>query len=214
MSHSKLTSMKRIREVEETKKYYDSKFQVWTDKKTHSFHHEAPFTKIVGLWPKKGRVIDIGCAHGICVPMFLGIGRHLSYHGIDNSKSFLKIAKRRYPQLSFEYGDMADKKTLPKKKFDGFWAAAVLMHVPLSEWDTMFSHVEGLCKPGSYGYVALPVAHPSSHKNPDDTRHFTILSEDEQRDYMKGRGWKIKQAGVLDGFTTESVWRWYIIQLP
>ncbi len=206
--------MKKIREVEETKRYYNKKFQIWTDRKTNSFHHEKPFTKLAGLWPQKGTIIDIGCAHGICVPMFLGIGRHLSYYGIDSSTSFLKIAKRRYPQLPFEYGDIADRTTLPKRKYNGFWAAAVLMHVPFSKWDEMFLNIEDLCKPGSYGYVALPVAHPSKVRSEDDTRHFTILSESEQRAYMKNRGWKIKHAGVLDGFTTESVWRWYIVQLP
>jgi trans-aconitate methyltransferase len=206
--------MKKIREIEETKKYYNKKFQIWTDKKTNSFHHEKPFRKLVSLWPEKGRVLDIGCAHGICVPMFLGIGRNLSYYGIDNSTAFLKIAKRRYPQLPFEFGDISDRETLPKKKFDGFWAAAVLMHIPFSKWDEMFSNVESLCKPGSYGYVALPIAHPSNKQKPEDTRHFTILSEEEQRVYIKKRGWKIKHAGILDGFTTESVWRWYIVQLP
>ena len=206
--------MKKNREIEETRKYYDKKFQIWTDKKTNSFHHETPFTKLVTLWPQKGSVIDIGCAHGMCVPMFLGIGRKLKYFGIDISSAFLKIAKRRYPQLPFEIANIADKKTLPRKKFDGFWAAAVLMHIPFPKWDEAFSNLEGLCKSQAYGYITIPIAHPSDNQNPEDTRHFTILSEDEQRAYMKKRGWKIKHSGVLDGFTTESVWRWYIVQLP
>jgi trans-aconitate methyltransferase len=206
--------MKKTKEIEVTKRYYDKNFQIWTDKKTSSFHHEQSFTKIVSLWPQKGTIIDIGCAHGIHVPMFLGIGRYLKYYGIDISPAFLKIAKRRYPQLSFAPGDIADKSTLPKKKFDGFWAAAVLMHIPFTQWDEMFLNIESLSKSGSYGYVALPVAHPNIVPNPNDTRHFTILNEDEQRAYIKNRGWKIKSAGVLDGFTTESVWRWYIVQLP
>ena len=206
--------MKKVCEVEETRKYYEKKFRDWTDKKTNSFHHEKPFTKLVALWPQKGSVIDIGCAHGMCVPMFLGIGHRLKYFGIDISAAFLKIARRRYPQLPFELGNIADIKTLPKKKFDGFWAAAVLMHIPLEKWDEMFLNIEQLCKPKSYGYVVLPVAHPSNAQNPEDTRHFTILNEAEQRTYLKSRGWKIKHAGTLDGFTTESVWRWYIVQLP
>lgn len=206
--------MKRVREIQETKSYYDKQFQSWTDKKTNSFHHEFAFTKLISLWPQKVTIIDIGCAHGIHVPLFLGIGRYVKYYGIDISPSFLKIAKRRYPQLPFELGNIADKETLPKKKFDGFWAAAVLMHVPFSQWDEMFSNIESLTESKAYGYVALPVAHPNAVHNPNDTRHFTILNEEEQRAYIKNRGWKIKSAGVLDGFTTESVWRWYIVQLP
>lgn len=206
--------MKKLTEVEKTKKYYDKEFSEWSNKKTHSFHHEKQFIKILNLWPQKGSILDIGCAHGIHVPMFLGMGRSLKYFGIDISKSFLKIARRRYPQLSFEEGDIADKSTLPKKKFDGFWAAVVLMHVPYSGWDEMFLNIESLCKKKSYGYVALPIAHPSKVISDKDTRHFTILTEAEQRNYFKSKGWKIKNAGVIDGTTTEAVWRWYIVQLP
>lgn len=206
--------MKKLPEVERTKKYYDKEFSDWSSKKTHSFHHEKQFVKLVDLWPSKGSILDIGCAYGIHVPMFLGIGRSLKYTGIDISTSFLKIAKRRYPQLPFIEANIADKSTLPKKKYDGFWAAAILMHIPFSHWDEMFSNVEAVCTEKSFGYVALPVAHPSKVVSQNDTRHFTILTEDEQRQYFKSRGWKIKTAGVIDGTTTESVWRWYIVQLP
>lgn len=206
--------MKKISEVEQTKRYYDKHFYQWSSQKTNSFHHEKPFTKLVSLWPEKGTIIDIGCAHGIHVPLFLGIGRKLKYYGIDISASFLKLAKRRYPQLTFEEGNIADSTTLPKKKFDGFIAAAILMHVPFSHWDEMFKNIEHLLKSGSFGYVALPVAHPSKVRQPEDDRHFTILTEAEQRAYLKSRKWKIKSAGTIDGTTSESVWRWYIVQLP
>lgn len=206
--------MNKIPAVEATKKYYDKEFLKWTNTKTNSFYHEKQFTKIVSLWPEKGTIIDIGCAYGIHVPLFLGIGRHLKYLGIDISKSFLKIATRRYPQLTFQEGNIAASATLPQEKFDGFLAVAVLMHIPFENWDEMFQNIETLNKPGAYGYIALPVTHTKGVAPTDDTRHFTILSEDEQRAYIKSRGWKIKHAGIMDGFTVESVWRWYIVQLP
>ena len=206
--------MKKILEVEKTKKYYDKEFSTWTDKKTNSFYHEKPFTKIISLWPEKASIIDIGCAHGIHVPLFLGIGRKLTYYGIDISKSFLKIACKRYPQLTFTEGNIADVTTLPKKKFDGFIAAAVLMHIPFLHWNEIFTNIEKITKAGAFGYITLPVAHPSKGDSPTDNRHFEILTEDEQRQYFKERNWKIKSAGVMDGFTTEAVWRWYIVQLP
>lgn len=206
--------MKKLAEVERTRRYYNKKYENWKHKKTDSFHHEKPFTKIVSLWPTKGAIIDIGCAHGIHVPLFLGIGRTLKYCGIDISTGFLKIARRRYPQLSFTEGDIADKSTLPKKKFDGFVASAILMHIPKEHWDKAFANVEAMVKPGSIGYITLPIAHPSKVKSDEDDRHFTILSEAAQKAYFKSRGWKIKSAGILDGFSIESVWRWYIVQLP
>jgi trans-aconitate methyltransferase len=203
-----------MKEIEITKKYYNAKGQLWVDNKTNSFVHEKPFEKLVSLWPEKGHIIDIGCAGAIHAPLFLGIGRKLKYHGVDISKFFLKVATRRYPQLNFSFGNIADITTLPKMKFDGFFASAVLMHIPFTHWDTLFETIEKISKPGSFGYVTLPVAHPSASKSADDVRHFTILSETEQIAYIKSRGWKIKSKGWNDGTTTANVWRWYIVQLP
>ena len=88
------------------------------------------------------------------------------------------------------------------------------MHIPFTLWDSMFSNIEHITKPGSFGYITLPVAHPNAIKNESDVRHFTILSEAEQIEYIKSRGWKIKNKGTLNGTSTADVWRYYIVQLP
>lgn len=203
-----------MKEIEITKKYYDKYGDTWVNTKTNSFVHENPFHKLVRLWPVKGRIIDIGCAGGIHVPLFLGIGHKLKYVGIDISKLFIKIATRRYPNLNFALGNIADVSTLPKNKFDGFVASAVLMHVPLDQWEIMFENIEKITKSGCYGYITLPIAHPSAVKNEDDVRHFTILNEVEQIAYFKKRNWKIKNKGSLDGTSSAGVWKYYIVQLP
>jgi SAM-dependent methyltransferase len=203
-----------MKEIEITKKYYDKHGDVWVNTKTNSFVHELPFHKLVSLWPQKGRIIDIGCAGGIHVPLFLGIGHKLKYVGIDISKLFIKIATRRYSNLNFSLGDIAEISTLPKTKFDGFFASAILMHIPFTQWDSMFDNIEKISKHGSYGYVTLPIAHPSAVKNEDDVRHFTILSETAQIAYFKKRNWKIKSKGTLDGTSSTGVWKYYIVQLP
>lgn len=205
---------RQSKEISNTKNYYNKNFSLWTTRKTDSFYFEKVFQKLVAFWPEKGSIIDIGCAYGIHVPLFLGIGRKLRYLGIDISTSFLKIASRRYPQLTFINADIANALSLPKQRFDGFMASAVLMHVPYSKWTTMFETIETIAKPKSYGYVTLPVAHPNATFVPEDNRHFTILSELEQRAFFKSRNWKIVKAGTLDGFATKQVWRWYIVQLP
>lgn len=197
-----------------TKSYYDKKAGLWMARKTDSFHHEKQFTAFAALLHKGDTVIDIGCAGGIHVPLFLGIGRHLKYLGVDISQSFLKVAQRRYPQLTFLQADIADRTTLPKKKFSGFIAAAVLMHVPLDAWDTMFENIEHITKSGAIGYISLPVAHPSGRQAAEDPRHFTLLDNKAQRAQLTKRGWKILKSGSIDGTTTPGVWRWYIVQLP
>ncbi len=209
MSRSKLNN-----EIETTKAYYDANSERWASRKTDSFYHEKQFTKFASKLKKGARVLDIGCAWGIHVPLFLGIGRFFRYEGIDISTSFLKLATRRYPQLSFSLANIADKNTLPKKRYDGFISVAVLMHIPFTLWDIAFSNIESLSKPGAIGYVSLPTEHPSGQQKDADTRHFTLLTAEEQRAYFKKRGWKILHSGTCDGYTVENIWRWYIVQLP
>jgi SAM-dependent methyltransferase len=203
-----------MKEITATKKFYDTHGDHWVNNKTNSFYNEKPFTKLVSLWPARGHILDIGCAHGIHVPMFLGIGQTLRYHGIDISRYFIKIAQRRYPQLPFSYADIADARTLPKKKFDGFFAGSTLQHIPFPMWDTMFENIERTMKKGAYGFLSLPTEHPTGTPKDEDTRHFTILNEVEQRAYLINRGWKIKMNGSTDGFTTPGIWRYYIVHLP
>ncbi len=197
-----------------TKKYYDKNAFLWINNKTNSFHHEEQLTKLFSLLPKKANVIDIGCAGGILVPVFLGIGRHLSYVGIDISNSFIKVAARRYPQLHFSLGDITEKKSLPKKKFDGFVAAAVIMHASENEIDTTLDNIESIVKPGGFGFITLPTSHPSGPKADSDPRHFTLLSPAEQRQLFKKHNWTIISRGTIDGTYVEKAWQWYIVELP
>ena len=67
------------------------------------------FRKFIKFFKKNDSILDIGCANAIHVPLFLGIGRKLKYEGIDTSYKFLKMARSRYPQLSFRYGDISNK---------------------------------------------------------------------------------------------------------
>jgi len=199
-----------------TRKFYDKFGNLyWTQRKTNSFYLEKQFRKINKLWPSRGTILDIGCAGGIHIPMFLGIGRHLKYHGLDNSKQFIKTASSRYPQLNFTVGSITDQKLFKSKQFSGFFANSVLMHVPFIDWDEMFTNIERIMKPGSYGYLSLPITHPNPNLNDaEDVRHFTILSEPEQKQYLKSRNYKIVASGGFDGFSKQDIWRWYIVKLP
>jgi len=197
-----------------TKEYYEKNSKNWIEKKTHSFHHEKPFTTFNSLLKNKATVIDIGCAAGIHVPLFLGIGRKLRYEGLDIARSFVNIAKRRYPQLTFYQADISDLKSLPKKKYDAFWAGAVLMHIPLEDWGQMFHNIEKLTKKGAIGYLSLPIVHPSADKHSADQRHFTLMAEKEQIKIIKRQGWTIIKKGTMDGYTKTGIWKWYIVRLP
>lgn len=86
--------------------YYDKNAEWWASKKTNSFFHEEGFRKFHALLKDGDTVLDIGCAYGIHVPLFLGIGRNLKYEGFDISEKMIKIARSHYPQLQFSIADI------------------------------------------------------------------------------------------------------------
>lgn len=199
--------------IQATTDYYNTHAQTgWIDRKTNSFYVEEQFSHIAPLWPAGGTVLDIGCAAGLHVPLFLGIGRHTRYHGLDSSETFLSVARRRYPQLPFTLGSITNSNLFSTNQFTGFWANSILMHIPYSDWNEVFTYLETIMSPGSYGYLSLPTEHPEP--TPTDTRHFTIRTAAEQVAYLTGRHWHIVNQGVFDGFTKPGIWHWYIVQLP
>ncbi|MFZ2253068.1 MAG: class I SAM-dependent methyltransferase [Minisyncoccia bacterium] len=205
---------KQSKEIRVTKAYYEKNADVWTKTHSDSFHDEKEFRCLKEYINPKATVIDIGCAAGVLVPLFLGIGKGLRYSGLDIAKKFITIASRRYPHLPFTEGDIADRTTLPTKKFDAFIARSVLMHLPLPLWDTAFENIEHLTKHGAYGYLVLPASRPPSLSTNDDPRHFTLLTEKEQSDFFKKRQWKIVKKFKHATGPNKANWIGYVVQLP
>lgn len=201
--------------MDKTKKYikdfYNKNATKWTSKKFHSFYHETPFRKFEKLLKPGGQVIDIGCANGIHVPLFLGIGRKLKYTGIDISKSMIEMALSRYPQLSFSVDDIETYS--PKKKFDGFWSAATLMHIPEEKIDATLNNIKKFMKPGSIGYLTLPTQRPNP-KHDADQRHFSLYTKESFKKLIRKHDWKILSSGTLTAPEGTSNWNWFLVKLP
>lgn len=209
-----MSTSRLVKEISTTKAFYEKYAYEWAQKHSNSFYHEKEFRILKKLLKENASVVDIGCAAGVLVPLFLGIGKGLRYHGIDITKRFIKMALERYPQLTFTEGDIAKYETLPRKKFDAFIGAAVLMHLPFTLWDTAFSNIEKLSKPKAFGYIVLPAQRPPLAIDSKDTRHFTLLPQKDQVTFMKKRGWKIIKTFKHATGPNKASWVGYIVQLP
>lgn len=195
-----------------TRTYYEKHADKWTAEKVNSFHHEKQFSTFLKLARKNALVLDIGCSWGIHVPLFLGMGHSLRYEGMDASVAFLKIARRRFPLHHFFRGDISKPSSL-RKKYAGFWAAAVLMHLKPKDIDRTLATIEQHATKGAVMYVTLPTERPNLATGVD-RREFTILTPREQRALFTSRGWNIVQHGVIDGTTKKKIWHWYLLRLP
>lgn len=192
--------------------YYNKNALRWASTKTDSFFHEQGLRKLVDRLNEGDSVIDIGCAYGIHAPLFLGIGRKLKYEGFDISEKMIELARSRYPQLSFQVADILDKKSLPSKKYNAFWAGAVLMHIPIEQWDEMFNNIEGLVNSDGLGYFTLPTVRPNEVSD-EDRRHFTLMEEDKLLDFLGDRKWEVIDRGGFDS-PNKAIWNWYLVKLP
>tara|TARA_B100000508_G_C11427714_1_gene261750 strand:+ start:307 stop:960 length:654 start_codon:yes stop_codon:yes gene_type:complete len=198
-----------------TEAYYERGAERWAKTKTDSFFHEDEFRHFLStVSSRDAKVVDLGCAGGLHVPLFLGMGRELHYTGVDLSQAFLEIARRRYPQLTFYQGDLTESDSLPKQSFDAFWCAATFMHIPKVFMPLAAKNIGSICRPGAIGYFTLPKTHPSGDLAKDDPRHFEIMSPEEQRQLIAGFGWKIRYETEKGGFHSPGVWQAYLVELP
>lgn len=192
------------------KEYYDKNAAWWSAKKVDPFFHELGFRKFEKLLKNGNRVLDIGCAYGIHLPLFLGIGEKLKYIGIDISRAMVKLAKSRYPSADLSVADIATYK--PKKKFDAFWAAAILMHIPAEQIEGVLRHIESMMRPGAVGYLTLPVERMEPESE-TDRRHFTLYTKERFSRLAKEMGWKILASEKIVTRANFN-WNWYLVRLP
>lgn len=192
------------------KEYYNTYAEHWSSTKVNSFFHEIPFREFAQRLPKGSRVLDIGCAYGIHLPLFFGIGEHLHYTGIDISEEMIKLAKSRYPSADLSVADIETYE--PEEKFDAFWAAAILMHIPADQVRGVFKHIESIMKPGAIGYLTLPVERMEPESETDQ-RHFSLYTKEDFMRLSTELGWEIV---ISDKIVTKANfnWNWYIVKLP
>ncbi len=191
--------------------WYDQKAEWWATEKDTPFFHEKGLRALLPFLKKGGKILEIGCAHGSAVPMFLGFGNKVSYEGFDISKKLLAIAKRRYPNLVFHQGDISDNKGLPKKKYDGFFAGSVLMHIQEEKWPKMLENIESIMKPGAFGYIRIPMRRLQEHAA-GDNRHFEFWEREKAQSFFETRGWKVRK--YVSEPSKHFIWQWFIVELP
>ena len=104
------------------------------------------------LVPRELPVGDLGCGPGHVAHHLAGLG--CAVIGIDLSPAMIDIARRRYPQLTFQVGSMLD---LPVA--DGAWGGAVAMysiiHLDAAERRAACHELARVIRPGGYVLLAF-----------------------------------------------------------
>lgn len=96
-------------------------------------------------------VLEIGCGSGRDAAELV---QHYDYLGTDASRGMVDAACKNVPTGAFQQCSVYDLATLDRK-FDSFWAAAVLLHIPKSRINEALIAIKSVVAPRAVGMIAI-----------------------------------------------------------
>lgn len=196
----KLTSKER-----KTKEYYDRTAGEWASEHlTHKFW--GSMDKFYELLPS-GKVIEIGCGGGRDAKDYL-IGKY-DYVGTDVSEGLLAEARKRNPKSKF-LNQSVYNLDFPENTFDGFWAAAVLLHIPKRRIDEALGKIHEVVKNKEVGFISLKQG--EGEREDEKGRWFAYYSKEEFDKILSDDGFEIVGFN-LQPMTEKTIWLIYLVRV-
>lgn len=133
--------------------FYECHAQSWSD--LYSLAKESFWKDELQLFKDylpNGKILEIGVGGGQEAAHFIKVG--YDYTGIDPAATLIQIAQERLPKGTFIQKSMYDL-DFPAASFDGFWCAAVLLHVPPLNISYALEKIKNVIKPGGTGFISL-----------------------------------------------------------
>lgn len=106
--------------------------------------------RFISLLPAQGKVLDAGCGSGRDSKAFLENGYEVV--AFDASE---EMRKRASEYIGQEVLDMLFEDVSYKDEFDGIWASASLLHVPMEELSTIMIKMHDALKNGGVMYASF-----------------------------------------------------------
>lgn len=118
----------------------------------------CPFGEIEKYIPKKGKILDVGCGHGIFAKILTGKSRERQVLGIDPATTKINIAKRNSgPRLQFRECYLEDHRG---NTYHAISIIDVLYLIPEGKILKMLQHTKKLLAPG--GRLIISEINPAS----------------------------------------------------
>jgi cyclopropane fatty-acyl-phospholipid synthase-like methyltransferase len=133
---------------------YDKHAQSWAAARTGASFWAAARAWLKTQLPPGKRLIEFGCGPGWDGEK---LAEDYDYTGLDGSRGMLSLARERLQGLPLWHMDLRTM-TLPTgaDPFEGFWCAAVLLHIPEEELDLVLGNMKSMLIPkGAVGFIAV-----------------------------------------------------------
>jgi len=180
----------------ETVKYYDQKANSWST--SHGGDDKDSWWKDEMLrfneYLPNGKIIEVGSGVGKDAQALISLG--YDYVGTDASIGLLELAKQRNPSAQFiqKYAHELDPSL---GEFDGFWASAVLLHIPRNEIENSLLAISSVLRNEGVGFITMKEGE-GERIDEKTGRLFTYYKEDEFRDVLESTGFSVLEVGRRD----------------
>lgn len=131
---------------------YDRLAEAWTSERSTKNFWAQEMQRFHELLPR-GTILEIGCGHGRDAAELLELG--YDYVGTDISEGLLDIIKKRFSDQKFYHQSVYELNFSQGSEFDGFWAAAVLLHIPKARMSEALRSIRRTVKDGAIGFISL-----------------------------------------------------------
>lgn len=204
------------KEEKQTLKYYNANGKFWADQ-----HHTLTFWQeqfeTFQKYIPNGKILEIGSGGGRDAALLIKSG--YDYIGTDISVGLLKAARTNYPDTSFLHQSIYDLEFPTGTQFDGFWASAVLLHIPKSKINTALTSLKKYLKPKAVGFISLKLGTGENLEQVEDKeisdnrRHhrlFVYYTKNEFEKVLSENNFKILDFSIKKGSTID--WICFIVQ--
>ena len=152
----------------QTIQYYDEHADEYV-RATVSVNMGSLYEPFLSHVPPSGRILDAGCGSGRDSKEFLGRGYRVT--SIDASQKMVHATTALTAQKALR---MAFEEVGFSEKFDGVWACASLLHVPLRELPGIIGRLASVLRPSGVFYASFKMGLGERNQ---DGRLFTDIDE-------------------------------------
>lgn len=202
------------REEKLTKKTYDSMAEQFVLE-----HNSSGFwRKEMGIFKRflsAGKILEIGSGGGRDARELVALG--YEYIGTDISAKLVEAARRESLGITFLVKGINDLAFPRGTKFDGFWASAVILHIPKKRVGQALQQIRKYMRNGAIGYISLKegtdeVLRDTDAKGFKDRRFFAYYSEEEFGEILRKNGFEILRM-ITHPMKGEPTWLCFFVKV-
>lgn len=134
-----------------TKQTYDQTASTWSGVHRSKGFWATEMENFHRLLPN-GKILEIGSGGGRDAKELIELG--YEYVGTDISTGLIEVARQNLPNEAF-YNQSVYDLDFEGEKFDGFWASAVLLHIPKDRIGETLERIKNVVAARAIGFISL-----------------------------------------------------------